>query len=959
MASTISITATGNAVIDGLLSGIAWVGPITFGLPTSGGFYGYDPERQGFAPLPGPVTLPETLAWAAVRAVAALTEVSALAMPQSASPDTATIRFARTSTPDAGVGSDFVAYAYYPYDESFGDIGGDIWVSTEFAGPVPLGSFEHYLLLHELGHAVGLKHGHEAEDGFPALPLDRDSPEFSVMTYRGWVGDAPDFYELADGHAPQSYMMLDIAALQRMYGANYATRAGSTLYRFEPDTGEVIIDGVSQGVARAGNGSPVNVLFRTIWDGGGIDTYDFSLYGASAQLRIDLRPGEWTDVDADSTLQAAYLGGGPNGGHARGQVANALLHLGNTASLIENAVGGFGDDHATGNQVANWLEGRNGNDMLFGLAGDDTLQGGMGNDTLDGGEGIDTADYSDATSAIVVDLGTAGAQNTLGSGFDTLASIESAIGGVGGDALTGNSAANRLEGRAGNDVLRGLGGNDTLRGGHGDDTLDGGDGIDTADYADAPSRVVVNLATVVAQNTQGRGVDTLAGIENLVAGAFNDVLVGSTAYNVIDAGAGNDLIYGSTGFDTLLGGAGNDTVDYSFLAGGISAGLAFVHKRDLGGDTLVGVENLTGTNFDDVLSGDDANNVLMGLGGDDMLAGGRGTDRLDGGDGTDLADYRFSGVPVTVYLNPSSSTGPTIDSPGVDYFVSIEGFVGSNFGDTLVGNAGANVLRGEAGDDRLFGLDGDDILRGGPGYDLFYGGAGSDTADYSDAIGTVRALLGLSATFDTIGYGRDWYFDIENLAGGGAKDFLTGDGNANRIEGNGGNDVIVGGGGDDTLLGGAGNDDITGGLGADLIVLGPAADNDIIRYASAAESRVAGMDRIEGFTQSGLGFDRIGFENAAGALFAGVTPGAIALGSKVTLAAAADLASLAAQLGGLAASTPGSLAVTQVDVAAGAAAGSYLAVSDLAAGFDLAADMLVGIRFAAGHTLTAGNLFLF
>ncbi len=163
------------------------------------------------------------------------------------------------------------------------------------------------------------------------------------------------------------------------------------------------------------------------------------------------------------------------------------------------------------------------------------------------------------------------------------------------------------------------------------------------------------------------------------------------------------------------------------------------------------------------------------------------------------------------------------------------------------------------------------------------------------------------------------------------------------------------------LLGGAGNDDITGGLGADVIDLGPAADFDIIRYASAADSRAAAMDRILGFTQSGAGFDRIGFENDADALFTGVTATAIALGSRVVVEGASTMDDLVAQLSGLAASTAGTLSVTQVDVNFGGAAGRYLVVNDTDAAFDPTTDMLIGLGMAAGSTsnLTAGNFFLY
>ncbi len=574
--------------------------------------------------------------------------------------------------------------------------------------------------------------------------------------------------------------------------------------------------------------------------------------------------------------------------------------------------------------------------------------------------GTDTINASAVTAASVMDLSGAGATSIGGTALAIASGtvIENALAGDGNDTLTGNAAANILWGGRGHDTLRGQGGRDRLVGGQGNDVLDGGEGRDTADYGAAASRVVVSLASTAAQATQGAGTDTLAFIEDLIGSRFNDVIWGNASDNRIELGDGNDQVYGTIGFDTLYGGAGNDTADYRNVGVAISGNLGGIFKLNGGFDQLYGFENIAGTQLNDWLTGDGENNVLMGLGGDDILLGSYGNDRLDGGDGIDLASYLGSGVPVTVYLNASSSTGPEPGSWGIDYFVSIEGFIGSGYNDTLVGNTAANILRGEGGDDRLFGLGGDDSLRGGAGYDLFYGGTGSDTADYSDATVTVRAVLGTGGTVDTINFGRDWFFDIENLAGGSAKDYLTGDGLANRIEGHGGDDVLAGAAGDDTLLGGAGADQLTGGLGADLIALGTGFD--IVRYGAAAESRAASMDRIQNFTQSGGdGFDRLGFENAAGAIFAGVAPTAIALGARIELAAAASLAEVMAGITGLAASGPATLSLTQVKVAAGAAAGSYVVVNDAVAAFDAASDMLIGVQFAAGQNLSAGNFFLF
>ncbi|MCH8239285.1 MAG: M10 family metallopeptidase C-terminal domain-containing protein, partial [Proteobacteria bacterium] len=131
-------------------------------------------------------------------------------------------------------------------------------------------------------------------------------------------------------------------------------------------------------------------MFLTVWDGGGNDTYDFSNY--TTNLHVDLRPGEWTLLsDPYPAFQLAHLG---DGGHARGNIANAWLYQDNTASIIENAIGGVGDDQITGNVADNSLYGGAGSDTLSGGLGDDTLYGGAGDDNLDGGAGTDTAVYS-------------------------------------------------------------------------------------------------------------------------------------------------------------------------------------------------------------------------------------------------------------------------------------------------------------------------------------------------------------------------------------------------------------------------------------------------------------------------------------------------------------------------------------------------------------------------------------
>lgn len=234
-----------------------------------------------------------------------------------------------------------------------------------------------------MGHALGLKHGHETGGvANVAMDADRDSMEFSVMTYRSYEGHnltALPYYTNEEWGFAQTLMMYDIAAVQEMYGPNFSYASGSNVYTFSATTGEMFIDGIGQGAPGA------NRVFRTVWDGGGTDTYDLSNYATN--LAIDLSPGGWSDFDVGGNNQRAMLNAGWGGitKYARGHVFNALQYHGDARSLIENAIGGTGADTLLGNDADNALTGGD---------GDDTLTGGLGDDSLIGGAGNDTAVYS-------------------------------------------------------------------------------------------------------------------------------------------------------------------------------------------------------------------------------------------------------------------------------------------------------------------------------------------------------------------------------------------------------------------------------------------------------------------------------------------------------------------------------------------------------------------------------------
>ena len=360
-----TVSATGVQNIDGLLFGTKWnSSTITISFPNTASAYGsgYDEALHGFRPVTGQMV---NATYAVMSQVMSFTN---LTISQTSS-QTANIRLAHSS--DASP----TAYAYYPGDYMQS---GDVWFSgTDYDAPVR-GDYAWYTMFHEIGHALGLKHGHEG-GGVAGVTLQSayDSMEYSVMTYRSYIGAPTDYVYNENGSFAQSYMMYDIAALQDLYGADYTTRSGNNVYSFSPTAGTMFIDGQSQGVPEE------NRIFLTIWDGGGNDTYDFSNY--SSNLSVDLRPGGYSRL---LSSQLADLG---NAHTARGNVFNALLHDNDPRSLIENARGGSGNDLIIGNQANNVLDGGAGNDTLDGGTGQDTLYPGTGNDVLNGNVGIDTA----------------------------------------------------------------------------------------------------------------------------------------------------------------------------------------------------------------------------------------------------------------------------------------------------------------------------------------------------------------------------------------------------------------------------------------------------------------------------------------------------------------------------------------------------------------------------------------
>lgn len=374
------VTGTGDDKIDGLLSGTAWDGPITYAFPASAASYSYDGEAdvefgQATAMQKNAASFALDTAFGTAANDGFSIEGFTGADISVGSEADANIRTARSALPST-------SWAYTPGDNNEA---GDVWLGT-YSGvsEARAGNYAWHTVLHELGHAMGLKHGHEAYGNFGVLPADYDALEMSIMTYRTFQEGPTKGYSYEHWGAPQTYMMADIAALQYMYGADFETNSGDTVYSWKQGDGDTYVNG--EKAINAGG----DVIFATVWDGGGEDTY--SLKGFTSNMTISLEPG------ASSVFNPSQV---PNLGsqhQASGNIYNALQYQGDIRSLIENAIGGKGEDSITGNAADNTLSGgqqgdklygHDGNDTLVGCNGGDYLSGDAGNDTLFGGRGND------------------------------------------------------------------------------------------------------------------------------------------------------------------------------------------------------------------------------------------------------------------------------------------------------------------------------------------------------------------------------------------------------------------------------------------------------------------------------------------------------------------------------------------------------------------------------------------
>lgn len=526
--STTVISQPADSNIAALVDAIKWGGPVgegvelTYSFPNSASTFvsNYSPDDE-----PGqfdasiniyPLSTNEQQAFEqALDVWANVANISFVRVDDNAT----TVGEIRATESDAvardSVGEFFtLAWAYVP-----GDLpaSGDVWLNPEvFDGfnSIEKGSNNFLTLIHEIGHALNLNH--PFDPGFDwdvDLPTGSDHIFNTVMSYT----EDPTGNDYLASRYPTTPMVLDIQAMQYIYGANNSYETGDNTYTYS-DTGE---------------------YFETIWDAGGTDTI---VYTGSANGNIDLREGKSSSLGVPVDLMD------PATSLVRDQVDTTVWIA--IDAEIENATGNEGDNEISGNSLDNELRGNGGNDLEKGRGGNDRLFGGDGNDQLKGGGGDDT---------IVGNKD----EDTLagGKGNDILKS------GADNDSLRGGGGDDILKGGGGNDELHGGGGSDEMKGGKGDDSIrfdpndqgviNGGKGVDTLNFVSADQFLDLRefdanqYRSLEQIDLTGAGNNTLQfelGDAEDLANELNAFINNGTEQVLISGNAGDEVISSGQGW---------------------------------------------------------------------------------------------------------------------------------------------------------------------------------------------------------------------------------------------------------------------------------------------------------------------------------------------------------------------------------------------------------------------------
>lgn len=742
-------TKTGNSYIDPLLSGWKWNGSaVSYGFAQSAAVYGnpifyhnqypsyhFQPlSERSVAAYQGILTGQASLAGSSMvlTPVAGFTNLNLVQTDPAVSQTD--MRFGMSSIAPYAIGFAPGEYALR------GGADGDVWIGNSGAygaafqlqNPVS-GSWGYYTHLWALGKALGLN------SGYMSIPKDKQFKEYTLMTYydapsvelpalepsiAGLAGSQPEFENLSY-YTSQTFMMLDIAALQQMYGANYNFRNEDTTYSWSPTNGAVFVNGILSGVVGDGlaTSSAANKIFQTLWDGGGIDTYDLSTY--TTDLKLDLTPGEYSIFSDD---QRMYIGRDiyDETYFARGNVYNALLFNGDPRSLIENAKGGSGHDTLTGNSAAN---------HLWGNAGKDTFEGAAGDDILEGGEGEDVALFSGTLADYIVQRNSDGSvtitdtrQNCDGS--DTLIGIDYAqftdqllrltnslptnlrlAGSTSGVAVVeGTTTIGTLTAEDGDgDTITWSFDETAIGGGSADGlfVLQGGQIVLAPDHAlEYDGANAVHSYTLHVKASDGNGGETKQSFTVTVTNDPSD----DPSNN--PHAPENLRLAGST--------SGVSVVEGTTTIGALTA-------EDGDGDAITWSFDETST------GGGNANGLFVIENGTLKLAAGK------------ALDFETGAHSYTVQVKASDGHGGVTSK---SFTIGV-----SDALETMRGSNGSNSLRGGIGADKIYGYGGNDALYGGLGNDILLGGSGSDKFVFNTALNgrtNVDMLADFNARYDTI-----------------------------------------------------------------------------------------------------------------------------------------------------------------------------------------------------------------
>ncbi|MGA7972525.1 MAG: matrixin family metalloprotease, partial [Pseudolabrys sp.] len=218
MTATASVSPTGDPYVDSLLTGIKWGDTnLTYSFPSSPSYYvgtlGFSYGSEPATNFKAFTAVQQAAVTSILKMDAAVANVTFTEITET-STSSATIRYAE---------SDAALPTAYTYEPSTAPQGGDAWFSNSshyYDNPV-VGNYAWFSMIHETGHALGLKHPFQTSGSFGIMPADHDTVEYTVMTYISYAGGSTSGYTNASDSYPQSLMMYDIAALQSMYGANY------------------------------------------------------------------------------------------------------------------------------------------------------------------------------------------------------------------------------------------------------------------------------------------------------------------------------------------------------------------------------------------------------------------------------------------------------------------------------------------------------------------------------------------------------------------------------------------------------------------------------------------------------------------------------------------------------------------------------------------------------------------